>query len=172
MLRGIGLEMNPFDYILLGVLLVSALVGVVRGLIREALSLVIWVLALWCAARFGGQASRLFATALDDPLWQLWAGRVALFVGVLFAGSLVAWLVSYFVRRSVITGTDRILGMLFGLARGVVLVGILALALELGGFAAEPWWGESKLLPYASSVGVELRATAQEQLAQQQGTRP
>jgi len=163
---------NPFDYILLGILLVSALVGVLRGLIREALSLVIWVLALWCAARFGDQASRWFTTTLDDPLWQLWAGRLALFVGILFAGSVVAWLIGYFVRRSVITGTDRILGMLFGIARGVVLTGILALALELGGFTAEPWWRESKLLPYAAAVGVELRDTAQERLAHQQGIWP
>jgi membrane protein required for colicin V production len=161
--------MSKFDYILLAVLVVSALVGVLRGLIREALSLVIWVVALWCAARFGGHAARLFSTALDDPLWQLWAGRLALFVGVLFAGSILAWLVSYFVRRSVITGTDRVLGMLFGVARGVVLAGILVLALELGGFAAEPWWRESKLLPYAAAVGAKLRDAVREQLARQQG---
>lgn len=163
--------MSPFDYMLLGVLLVSALMGAVRGLIREALSLVTWVVALWCAARFGGHAARLFSTALDDPLWQLWAGRLALFVGVLFAGSVVVWLVGYFVRRSVITGMDRVLGMLFGAVRGVLLAGILVLALDLGGFAAEPWWQESKLLPYAAVVGVELRDVAQEQLAQQQGVR-
>jgi membrane protein required for colicin V production len=111
----------------------------------------------------------LFSTALQDPLWQLWAGRLALFVAVLFAGSVVAWLVGYFVRRSVITGTDRILGMLFGIARGVVLAGILALALELGGFSAEPWSRESKLLPYAAAVGVKLRDAAQEQLAHRKG---
>jgi membrane protein required for colicin V production len=161
--------MSTFDYILLAVLVVSTLVGVLRGLIRETLSLVIWVVALWCAARFGGHAARLFSTALDNPLWQLWAGRLALFVGVLFAGSILAWLVSYFVRRSVITGTDRVLGMLFGAARGVVLAGILVLALELGGFAAEPWWRESKLLPYAAAVGAKLRDAVQEQLARQQG---
>ncbi len=163
--------MTPVDYILLMVLLLSALVGAVRGLIREALSLVIWVLALWCAARFGGLAAQLFSTALDDPLWRLWAGRLALFVGVLFAGSVVAWLIGYFVRRSVITGTDRILGVLFGVARGVVVAGILVLALELGGFSAEPWWRESKLLPYAARVGAELRDAAQDQLALQQGVR-
>jgi len=152
-------------------LVVSGLAGVLRGLIREALSLVIWVAALWCAARFGTQASRLFTTLLDEPLWQLWAGRLALFVGLLFAGSIVAWIITYFVRRSVITGTDRVLGMLFGLARGAVLAGILVLALELGGFAAEPWWGESKLLPYAAAVGAELRVVAEQQLANQPGVR-
>ena len=161
--------MTTFDYMLLGVLLLSAVLGIVRGLIREALSLLIWAAALWSAARFGPQAASLFGRVLDNPLWQLWAGRLALFVAVLFVGSLVAWLVSYFVRRSVITGTDRILGMLFGFARGIVLAGLLVLALELGGFATEPWWRESKLLPYAAAVGAELRDVAKEQLARQQG---
>jgi membrane protein required for colicin V production len=163
--------MTSFDYILLGMVLVSGLVGVIRGLIREALSLVIWLAALWCAARFGPQAAPLFTGLLDGSPWQLWAGRLSLFVGVLFAGSVVAWVVTYFVRRSVITGTDRVLGMLFGVARGAVLAGILVLALDLGGFAAEPWWRESKLLPYAAAVGAELRDVAEEQLANQPGVR-
>jgi membrane protein required for colicin V production len=162
---------STFDYLLLGMLLFSALVGILRGLIREAMSLAIWIMALWCAARFDDQVAGLFSNTLHDPLWQLWAARLALFVGVLFAGSVVAWIVSYFVRRSVITGTDRTLGMLFGLARGVVLAGILVLALELGGFAAEPWWRESKLIPYAAAVAAELRDAAQLQLAEQQGVR-
>jgi membrane protein required for colicin V production len=163
--------MSPFDYTLIALLVVSALVGVLRGLIREALSLVIWVFALWCAARFGDDAARLFTAYIDEPLWRLWAGRAALFVGILFAGSVIAWLVTYFVRRSVITGTDRMLGMLFGVARGVVLAGIVVLALDLGGFAAEPWWRESKLLPYAAAVGAKLRDVAEEQMANQQGVR-
>ena len=163
--------MGTFDYILLGMLVVSGLAGVLRGLIREALSLVIWVAALWGAARFGDQAGRLFASSLEDPLWQVWAGRAALFVAVLFTGSVVAWIVTYFVRRSVITGADRMLGMLFGVARGVVLAGVLVLALDLGGFAAEPWWRESKLLPYAAAVGAELRDVAEARLAGQPGAR-
>jgi membrane protein required for colicin V production len=162
---------STFDYVLLAMLLASALVGILRGLIREAMSLATWVIALWCAARFDDQTARLFSNTLDDPLWQLWAARLVLFIGVLFAGSVLAWIVSYFVRRSVITGTDRTLGMLFGLARGAVLAGILVLALELGGFAAEPWWRESKLIPYAAAVAAELRDMAQLQLAEQQGAR-
>ena len=161
--------MSSFDYILVGVLLASSLVGILRGLIREALSLIIWVLALWAAARFGSQAAPLFSGVLHDPLLQTWAGRLAIFIGLLFAGSLVTWLIGYVVRRSVITGTDRVLGMLFGLARGVILTGILAVALQLVGFAAEPWWRESKLLPYAAAVGAELRVLAEEQLTRQQG---
>ncbi|MDH4023580.1 MAG: CvpA family protein [Gammaproteobacteria bacterium] len=163
--------MSTFDYLLLAMLLASGLVGILRGLIREAMSLATWVIALWCAARFDDQTAHLFSNTLNDPLWQLWAARLVLFIGVLFAGSVLVWIVSYFVRRSVITGTDRTLGMLFGLARGVVLAGVLVLALELGGFAAEPWWQESKLIPYAAAVAAELRDMAQLQLAEQQGVR-
>ncbi|MEZ5566212.1 MAG: CvpA family protein [Gammaproteobacteria bacterium] len=151
--------------------MISALVGIFRGLVREALSLIIWVLAIWIAARFGDRLAHLFANLLGDPLWQLWAGRLAVFLGVLFVGSLVAWLIGYVVSRSVITGTDRMLGMLFGLARGVVLAGLLVLALEIGGFGNESWWRESKLIPYAAAVGAELRSVAQEQLAERAGVR-
>jgi membrane protein required for colicin V production len=163
--------MGTADYLLLGLLLLSALVGLLRGFIREALSLVSWIGAAWMAVRFGNVAAAWFVNTVSEPIWQLWAGRVALFVGVLFAGSVVAWLIGYVVRRSPITGADRVLGMLFGLARGVILAGIVVLALELAGFGAEPWWAESKLLPYAARAGAELRDLAQQQLARQPGDR-
>ena len=108
--RGCRLEMTTFDYILLGMILVSGLVGVLRGLIREL-----------CPGQCGWQRSgerpfwcsgcRLSHRARRSTLAAL-GGRLTLFVGVLFAGSVVAWIVTYFVRRSVITGTDRVLGMM------------------------------------------------------------
>ncbi len=163
--------MTTIDYLLIGLLAISALVGIFRGLIREALSLIIWILAIWVAARFGERAAPLFTQWLSDPLWQLWAGRLAVFVGVLFIGTLLAWLIGYVVSHSVITGTDRLLGMFFGLARGVVLAGLLAMALEIGGFGNESWWQQSKLIPYAAAVGAELRDVAQQQLAERSGVR-
>lgn len=161
--------MMTIDYVLIGLLVVSALVGIFRGLIREALSLIVWILAIWVAARFGDRLAPLSARWLADPLWQLWAGRLVVFIGVLLAGSLLAWLIGYLVSNSVITGTDRMLGMLFGLARGVVLAGLLAIALEIAGFGNESWWRQSKLIPYATAVGAELRSAAQEQLAERSG---
>lgn len=163
--------MTTIDYVLIGLLVVSALVGILRGLIREALSLAAWIVAIWMAARFGELPAPVFARWLADPLWQLWAGRAAIFVGVLLAGTLLAWLIGYLVNHSVITGTDRLLGMLFGLARGVVLAGLLVIALEIAGFGNESWWRQSKLIPYAAAVGAELRSAAQEQLADRSGVR-
>lgn len=157
--------MMAVDYILLALLAASALVGLVRGLIREALSLAVWVAGFWCAARFGGGAGALLAQYVGDPMLNLWAGRIVVFVFVLFAGSLIGWLVGYVVHRSVITGVDRMLGMVFGLARGVFIAALLVLGLQLGGFEREPWWDDSRLIPYAARVGEVLREAAQEGLA-------
>jgi membrane protein required for colicin V production len=154
--------MTGFDYILLAILGMSALVGVVRGLIRESLSLVVWVLAAWLAALFGADASMLLESYIASGVLRLWAGRVLIFVGVLFAGGALGVLVGYVVRNSIITGPDRVLGMLFGAARGILVAGLLVLALQLAGFESEPWWRRAKLIPYAAAVGEMLRDAAEE----------
>lgn len=157
--------MNPLDYVVLAVLAVSALIGLLRGLIREALSLLCWVGAAWVAARYGAEGGRVLAGVVDDPVLRLWSGRLLVFLAVLFAGTLLAWLVAYLARQLPITGTDRALGVCFGLARGVLLVALLVVALRLGGFDAEPWWRQSKLIPYAAAVTAVLEKAARTQLA-------
>ena len=87
--------MNTVDYILVVLMAISGLVGVLRGFIREALSVLVWILALWGAARYGGQLGPLLSGVLEEPALQLWAGRTLAFVGILFAGSLLGWLVGY-----------------------------------------------------------------------------
>lgn len=152
------------DLVLMGILLISALVGLIRGLIREALSLAVWIGAVWVAASYGDDVAPLFARTFEEPMLRLWVARAAVFVAVLFAGSFLVWIVGYLVRDSIITGTDRVLGLLFGLARGVVVVALLVLALELFGLSAEPWWQQSKLVPYAARAGQELRKLAGREL--------
>jgi membrane protein required for colicin V production len=126
--------MNTVDYILVVLMAISGLVGVLRGFIREALSVLVWILALWGAARYGGQLGPLLGGVLEDPVLQLWAGRTLAFVGILFAGSLLGWLAGYLIRNSAVTGTDRVLGLLFGLARGVIAIVLVILVLEEAGF--------------------------------------
>ena len=87
-----------------------------------------------------------------------------MFVGILFAGSLLGWLVGYLIRNSAVTGTDRVLGLLFGLARGAIAIVLVVLVLEQAGFASESWWQRSKLIPYAAAAGEELWALAGQQV--------
>lgn len=159
------------DYLLLAAVVVSALIGLFRGLVKEALSLAVWIGALWCAARFGEQGSVLLSGRFEDPLILLWAGRLLVFVVVLFAGSLLSWLAGYLIRHSPVTGTDRTLGVLFGVGRGVIVAGLFVLGLKLAGFDREPWWQQSKLIPYAATVGEALRDAAEDRLGNRDGYR-
>lgn len=157
--------MNNADYALIVLVGLSALLGLWRGLVREALAIAAWLLALWGAVAFGQVAASFLGGRIGDPVLRLWAGRLLVLVVVLLAGSLVGWIVGRLVRSSPASGFDRFLGLLFGVGRGVLVAGIFVLALSLAGFDAEPWWRQSKLIPYAALAGNAVRELAEERIA-------
>jgi len=154
------------DWLLLGVAAVSALIGLFRGLVREALSLGVWVVAIWAAWRYAGLAAGPLGEWIEDPVLRLWAGRGAVLVGVLVLGGLSTTLLGFLLDRTGLTGTDRTLGMLFGLARGAIVAAVLVIGLEFAGFDEEPWWAQSKLIPYAAPITEALRDAARKGVRQ------
>jgi membrane protein required for colicin V production len=164
------MNLITFDYILLGVVLVSALIGIVRGFVKESLSLLSWVIAIWAAARFGASAAGWLSTWIADPVIRLWAGRLLVLVGALVIGSIIGAVIGHLVNHSVLTGTNRALGMLFGLARGVLVAALGVLVLQMAGFEQEPWWRDSQLVPHVAPVGEWLRSLAEQGLGYLDGT--
>lgn len=140
--------MNAVDFAILAVLAVSMLFGLARGLITAVLALVCWIVAFWAAWAFGARVAVLFTPWLHAPGGRLIAGYVACFLAVLLVGAVVGWIAHRLMDRGGLRGSDRLLGMLFGLARGVLLV---VFAVLLAGFTAlpreAPWWRQSTLLP-------------------------
>lgn len=153
-----------FDYALLALVLVSAVVGLLRGLLREAMSLVVWVSAVWVAARYGSSVAPYLAEFIANGQLRLWAARITLLIGVLIAGGILTWLLAMALHSTRLGGTDRMVGMIFGLARGVLLAGLAIIVLRLAGFSDEPWWRQSKLIPYAAPVADALREAAEQGL--------
>ncbi len=140
-------ELALFDYVALGVIALSLFIGAWRGVVSEILALVAWVVAFLAARNWGNLAGDLVATGLADPLWRLIAGSVAVFVGVLVLFALGRWLMTLLLKAVGLRPLDRLLGALFGVARGllVVWVGVL-----LCGFTALPqktWWRQALLAP-------------------------
>ncbi len=140
------------DYILLGVIALSVVVGVFRGFFREALSLATWIVAVWVAWQYSGVAEPLLEELLSEPTVRLWVVRFGLFALILILGALINHLVAMAVQRTGLTGTDRVLGMVFGLGRGVVIVGVLLVFADLLQLPREPWWKESLLIPYGQLI--------------------
>lgn len=138
--------MNWADYTILAVLGLSVLIGLWRGLISEVLALACWAAAFWVAWMLGDDLAAMF-TSIEVPSARLMLGYGICFIAVLIAGALVSFVVRKLVAGSGLSGTDRLLGMFFGLARGVLLVVLAVLMLGFTPFPRDPWWHESRLLP-------------------------
>lgn len=140
------------DVIILAVVLVSMLVSVVRGFVRESLSLVIWVVAAWVGLRLATPLAESLEPWIATPSARVALSFIGVFVGIVLAGSLLSILIGKLISTSGLSGTDRMLGMLFGALRGVVMVVIAVLVLSLTPVPDDPWWQESALLPYAEHL--------------------
>jgi membrane protein required for colicin V production len=149
--------MAGFDYVILAILLLSAVVGLVRGFLREVLSLVTWILAIWLAWKLGPSLEPWMGGALRQANYGLWAGRAIVFVLVLVVGGITGALVSHFARLSLFSGVDRLLGFLLGIARGVVVLGTLLLLGQTVKLDGEDWWKASRLVSQVEPVAGALR---------------
>ncbi|MEO8672701.1 MAG: CvpA family protein [Tahibacter sp.] len=138
--------MNWADYTIVAILGLSVLIGLWRGLISEVMALACWACAFWVAWMFGEQLATRF-TSIEIPSVRLLLGYGICFLAVLIAGALLSFVVRKLVAGSGLSGTDRLLGMFFGLARGILLVLVAVLLLGFTPFPRDPWWRESRLLP-------------------------
>jgi membrane protein required for colicin V production len=150
--------MNGADVLIVLVLLGSTIIGLLRGFVREAVSLIFWVAAVWAAWKFGPLIEPNLGGVLAYPNVAPWIGRLCVLVLVLLVGWAVGMLLSYFTRSLGLGVMDRVIGVLFGIVRGMVLVGLLIIGGELLHLNQESWWNRSKLVPYGETVGDWLRA--------------
>ena len=155
------MEFATLDIVLIAIVTVSALIGLVRGLFREAMSLVVWVAAVWAAGRYAGWLSPRLVEFVANAQLRLWLARAVLLVGTLFAGALVTWAIAKALHSTSLGPADRAVGLVFGVARGLVIVSVVVIVLRLAGFSDEPWWRQSKLIPYAAPVADALREAAE-----------
>lgn len=156
--------MIAVDYIILAILILSAIMGLVRGLLREAIAVITWFLAIVLAWSFASSLEpHLGGVLVGSPL-RIWAARVIIFVGVLLLGGAVATVLGHYVRVSMFAGMDKFLGLVFGLIRGVVIVGAFTIAIQALRMDEDASWQRSKLMPYASGVADALRGIVGENL--------
>lgn len=133
------------DWILLGVLLTSMVVGLWRGLVYEVLSLAGWVAAFFVAQWWASDAIAWMPFIKSAPASVQYAVAFALvFIATVFTAGLVSWLIKKLVESVGLRPIDRALGGLFGLARGVVLLLVLTVLLQLTQMTQETWWSTAE----------------------------
>lgn len=148
------------DIVIAIAIAISVAVGFVRGFVKEAVSIASLLIAIWAALHFGPQVGSFADGWLASQDLQKWFGWALVFVVILTLGGLLGWGVSKLVRISVLSGTDRLLGLLFGFCRGAMLIGVAVMGGQFAGFDNDGWWKGSHLIPYGEFVADWIRIMA------------
>jgi membrane protein required for colicin V production len=136
-------ELNWADWSLIAIISFSALISVMRGFTKEAMSLIIWVAAFIIARKFHPNAQTLLEGVISDPSIRIIAAFAGLFVLTLLVGSIINFLLSFLVKITGLTAMDRVLGVVFGIGRGVVVCLVIVAVIRYTPWAQSPWWQES-----------------------------
>jgi len=134
------------DYAILGTIAISILVGALRGFIKEVFSLVVWAAAFVIAYLYGGDIATLMVDHISLPSVRTAMGFTGLFIAVLLIGGLLNYLLGRLIESTGLSGTDRLLGGVFGTARGLALVVAVLLVAGFTPIPADPWWKNSQLV--------------------------
>lgn len=156
---------NWVDYIIIGVFLFSVLAGLMRGVVKEVVSVLSWLAAFIFASIFSsrlaasftgsesvqsavGQAGSTIGMDASQPVSIVATGLsfIGIFIVVVMIGSMLGYIMTRTIEGGGISFVNRILGGVFGLARGFLVVLLMVFLVDMTSFAAEPWWNESRFV--------------------------
>ncbi len=154
------------DYIIIVLIAISTVISIVRGFVRESMALAGWVLAIWVSLMYMHSMAIFIDPYLNlPPSIQAMVAFAILFILTLILSALVGNMIGSLVDKTGLSGTDRAIGMLFGIARGILIVGVLVL---LAGFTLvpqDPWWKESILISHFQQLAEMMKAYLPSDLA-------
>jgi membrane protein required for colicin V production len=138
--------MTLIDLAFLAVILISALIGLARGLVREILSLVVWVVALGLAWLYHKEVAERLTAQIAQPSARLGVAFVAIVLVVLILGAILGSVLSVGIRKAHLGAIDGALGLAFGAARGALLVAMAVYLASLTPMPDESWWQDSRTI--------------------------
>lgn len=138
--------MASADIVILIIILLSSVIGLVRGLFKELISLLVWFAAVMLALYFSTAMGDALSGQIADESVRTVVGFFIIFLATLIVGGIVQVLVKQLISSTGLTGTDRFLGFLFGSARGVLICIVALIALKSFEIEAD-WWQDSEIIP-------------------------
>lgn len=151
-------NLNWADYVIIAILTFSVVVGLLRGFIREVLTIVVWVLAFYIAIAYASTVSAALSTTIVNASMRYIVSFVLLLICMLFIGAIINYLMGKIIKTTGLSGTDRVLGLGFGLIRGVLLIGVLVMFAMHTTLIDDPWWKESQTIGQFEQVGDSIKS--------------
>lgn len=146
------------DYAIVALIVISSVIGLMRGLVKEVFSLLLWVLAIWVGLNFSREGAVFLPAMITSPTARMASAFAVLFLLTLIIGSLISYLLGELIEKTGLTGSDRFAGMIFGIARGLLVVTLVIMLAGLTPIPEESWWKESLLIPPFQSLAIWLQA--------------
>lgn len=157
--------MTVVDVVVIFVICLSALFSLIRGFVKEAISLATWIIAIWIAATFAPRLAEVLPASLESEAVRQAVGFGVLFVLTLMVGALINMLVNQVVKKTGLSGADRIFGVFFGVLRGGLIIIVFVV---IGGMTPLPdtdWWQTSVLLQWFENAAIVLKEYIPEDLS-------
>ena len=138
--------MTVVDVIVLFVIFLSALFSLMRGFVKEAVSLMTWIMAIWISASFAAKLAAILPDSMESDAVRLAVGFGLLFLATLMLGALVNFIIAQFVKKTGLSGADRVLGVIFGFLRGLLIIVVFVVVGSMTPLPEQEWWQSSDLL--------------------------
>ena len=149
--------MNWLDLTILAVIALSALISLIRGFVKESISLITWVIAGILAFRYFVPMSEFLEPYVSSPMIRNVTSFAVLFVSTLVIGAIINFIMSQLVTKTGLSGTDKALGVVFGGARGVLIVTMVVLLASLTPMPDAQWWQDSALIDFFQQLAVWVK---------------
>lgn len=157
--------MSWLDFVFIGILGISVIISLFRGLVKEVLSLLIWAGSFWLAYHFVNIGADALTNYVDLPSARHLIAFVGLFLVALIVGGMINFIVGKLIKKTGLSGSDRFFGMFFGLLRGLVAVVAITFFVNATPLSEDPWWQESKLAPHFVKISEWVRSNMPAELS-------
>ena len=149
--------MNAFDWSIISLVILSMLFAFFRGVTRELIALVAWVLGFVAAVALTPLLGGMLPEIGSNPVLRYLLAFIVVFIGCLVLGALIAWPLATVIHKAGLGFVDRFLGAVFGAARGVVLVMSFVLVAGLTTLPRLDWWQNAALAPPLAAAALSLK---------------
>jgi membrane protein required for colicin V production len=160
--------MNEIDYAIIAILVISLLIGVLRGLVKEVLSLAAWIIAIWVGLTYSRPFSALLENVIDFPAARITLAFVILLICTLIVSGIANYFAELLLEKTGLTSIDRFLGLFLGIARGGILVALLIMLAGLTPVPELAIWQNSTLIPHFLKLAFWLREQIPPEIAEMQ----
>lgn len=157
--------MTVVDVVVIFVICLSALFSLIRGFVKEAISLTTWVIAIWLAATFAPKLAEVLPASLESEAVRQAVGFGVLFVLTLMVGALVNMLINQVVKKTGLSGADRIFGVVFGVIRGGLIIVVFVVIGKMTPLPETDWWKTSVLLQWFENAAIVIQEYIPEDLS-------